>query len=361
MQGALYRQALTCHLRSQQLPSHGLCSNRRPRTVLSIRAAFGTGHGDSVGPSAPPLPRELRTSERVNYPEVYSDSQDITGAPGTRQEQRSVSDSVFSTDQTQDQEGYGTQYEVQNFSLPSTSRREEQQQQQPIQGLSASAVFQRIPQTRWARPALGALGLLLAGSLLLSMVRIMGRFNSPKAKRRRTVDLNKTVVDTLDSYLPTDRMGLTTGVVRGLRMKTGFTATEIFRKYLWYLLRERKFDEDAVADLSALRSVLAMRDDEVAEALRERAQRIYEKYGNVMLETEGMTKAGIERKATCRALFSKLLYLAESDKILAQDSAVAEKLRLPDIFGATEDDTNSLRIVSLYEVDLDNLEGQFES
>ncbi len=35
---------------------------------------------------------------------------------------------------------------------------------------------------------------------------------------------------------------------------------------------------------------------QVAEALRERAQRIYEKYGNVMLETEGMTKAGIERK-----------------------------------------------------------------
>ncbi len=48
----------------------------------------------------------------------------------------------------------------------------------------------------------------------------------------------------------------------------------------------------------------------MAEALRERAQRIYEKYGNVMLETAGMTKAGIERKATCRALFSKLLYLA---------------------------------------------------
>ena len=60
-----------------------------------------------------------------------------------------------------------------------------------MQGLSASAVFQRIPQARWARPALGALGLLLAGSLLLSMVRVVGRFNSPKAKRRRTVDLNK--------------------------------------------------------------------------------------------------------------------------------------------------------------------------
>ncbi len=39
---------------------------------------------------------------------------------------------------------------------------------------------------------------------------------------------------------------------------------------------------------------------QVADALRERAQRIYDKYGNVMLETEGMTKAGIERKATTR-------------------------------------------------------------
>ena len=59
---------------------------------------------------------------------------------------------------------------------------------------------------------------------------------------------------------------------------------------------------------------------QVADALRERAQRIYEKYGNVMLETEGMTKAGIERKATCRALFSKLLYLAgEWPAVYAQE------------------------------------------
>ena len=41
---------------------------------------------------------------------------------------------------------------------------------------------------------------------------------------------------------------------------------------------------------------------------------------------------------------------AESEKILAQDGPAAEKLKLPDIFGATEDDTSSLRIVSLYEV-----------
>ena len=49
---------------------------------------------------------------------------------------------------------------------------------------------------------------------------------------------------------------------------------------------------------------------QVGEALRERAQRVYERYGNVMLDVKGMTKAGIDRKATCRQLFSKLLYLA---------------------------------------------------
>lgn len=49
---------------------------------------------------------------------------------------------------------------------------------------------------------------------------------------------------------------------------------------------------------------------QVSEAIKERAKRIYDKYGNVMLEVKGMTKAGVERKATCRALFSKLLYLA---------------------------------------------------
>ena len=57
------------------------------------------------------------------------------------------------------------------------------------------------------------------------------------------------------------------GVVRGLKMKSGFSSTEIFRKYLWYLLRERKFDEDAVADLAALRSALNMTDEEARTPL----------------------------------------------------------------------------------------------
>ena len=49
---------------------------------------------------------------------------------------------------------------------------------------------------------------------------------------------------------------------------------------------------------------------QVGEALHERAQRVYERYGNVMLDIKGMTKAGVDRKAACRQLFSKMLYLA---------------------------------------------------
>jgi hypothetical protein len=53
------------------------------------------------------------------------------------------------------------------------------------------------------------------------------------------------------------------GVLRGLKMKTGFNDVELFRKYLWYLLRERQFDASAVDDLVYLRTVLGMNDDEV--------------------------------------------------------------------------------------------------
>lgn len=68
-----------------------------------------------------------------------------------------------------------------------------------------------------------------------------------------------------------------------LRLKTGFSSTEIFRKYLWFLLRERAFDQEAVDDLVHLKTVLGMGDEEVAAGLTERAQRIYDKYGGLML------------------------------------------------------------------------------
>ena len=53
------------------------------------------------------------------------------------------------------------------------------------------------------------------------------------------------------------------GTVQGIIGRTGFSPTEAFRKYLWFALRERKFDQDAVDDLVQLKTALRLQDSEV--------------------------------------------------------------------------------------------------
>ena len=57
-----------------------------------------------------------------------------------------------------------------------------------------------------------------------------------------------------------------------------------------------------------------------------------------MLDVAGMSKAGIERKATCRALFSKLLFLSEAEELFPENSAAATAMiDVPGVFGATDE------------------------
>ena len=63
------------------------------------------------------------------------------------------------------------------------------------QGIDANAPARFMEQNRWARPVLGAIGLFFAGTFLLSVVRVMRRYNSPRSKRTRTVNLNKVSLD----------------------------------------------------------------------------------------------------------------------------------------------------------------------
>lgn len=51
--------------------------------------------------------------------------------------------------------------------------------------------------------------------------------------------------------------------VQKVRGSTGFTPVEVFRKYLWFLLRERQFDIAAVQDMVLLKQALGLTDDEV--------------------------------------------------------------------------------------------------
>jgi hypothetical protein len=58
-------------------------------------------------------------------------------------------------------------------------------------------------------------------------------------------------------------------------------------RFLWYVLRERKFDEVAVTDLMTLRDRMRLNNEELAEAMYERCVRTERTYGNLMLQTEG--------------------------------------------------------------------------
>ncbi len=51
---------------------------------------------------------------------------------------------------------------------------------------------------------------------------------------------------------------------------------------------------------------------------------------------------------------------AEYDGLLPQDPELAQKMNVPDVFGATTEDTDGLRIVSLHEVSrVSNTTGNF--
>ena len=71
----------------------------------------------------------------------------------------------------------------------------------------------------------------------------------------------------------------------------------------------------------------------MADALGERSQRIYDKYGTMMLNTEGFSATGLERKATCKALFQKVLYLAEHEALVKAGSEAANKVNLRTVRG----------------------------
>ena len=58
-------------------------------------------------------------------------------------------------------------------------------------------------------------------------------------------------------------------------------------RFLWFVLKDRNFDESAVADLAHLKQELQLSSDDVAEVFRERCKRIEKKFGNLILPAGG--------------------------------------------------------------------------
>lgn len=250
---------------------------------------------------------------------------------------------------------------VKTIVLPAVVAEEEVSTEEPEEVAKTHVVaptvsFQTLAQSKPAQ-LLAAAGLLvLAGTLAVALWRTYKKSTTSQAQKRRQIDRNRLLVEELRKYFPEARDTLIPSVLRTLQSKTGFTPVEVFRKYLWYVLRERAFGAEALADLVHLKAALGLPPAEVAEALKERAQRIYDKYGTLMLNTEGMTAQGVERKATCRALFAKMLYLTECEQLLPQGSPAAEVVDLRRIFGATEDDVKAVRITNLEDLDAATLD-----
>eukprot|EP00898_Chlorokybus_atmophyticus_P000189 jgi/Chlat1/1170/Chrsp113S01642 len=201
----------------------------------------------------------------------------------------------------------------------------------------------------------------LGGTFAFSTYKYLRKYFSPRQKRKRLVNKNLTLAQELNKYLPEQRDQLTPAVIASLRTQLGFTEDQIFRKYLRYLLNERPFDTEEVADILQLRRVCGLKDEQVADVLNESARKMCEKTGVLMINPRGMSAQGLQRKAMGRALFQKLLYLSELEELIAPDSPAKQMVDIIGIFGATESDANGLRLTSLGEFDADRFEKLIES
>jgi len=224
----------------------------------------------------------------------------------------------------------------------------------------ARAVVSSVAGAVSARPllqgALGAAALVLGGTLALAVYKVFLRFNSSRSKRKRLVGKNLVVVEALGKYLPGARGRLSAAVVRSLCARTGFSPNALFRKQLRYMLNERPFDGEVAADLLALRAACGLGEEELLEVLRDTAERTFKSTGILMRRPSGMTAEGLARKVQGRALFSKLLYLAEMEGLLSEAARPAAAAMLLSVFGATSEDAEALRIASLTELDSEALE-----
>ena len=217
-----------------------------------------------------------------------------------------------------------------------------------------------------ANPAVRNLGILggvvLAGSFALSVYNVYMRYNSSRSKRKRQVNKNVVVVERLRDFFPENRDSLTKGHIRGLQGKTGFKPEEIFRKYMRYKLNEEAFNVDFVADVLALKRACDLDGDAMKSVLMETGERMVKKYGILMRDVSDMGAAGVQRKVDGCSMFAKVMYLADLDEFIPSSEGKACQQRLKEVFGATDEDFEKLRISALgaEKADIDVLEAMGE-
>jgi hypothetical protein len=173
------------------------------------------------------------------------------------------------------------------------------------------------------------------------------RYNSNKSKRKRQVNKNVVVVERLRDFFPENRDSLNRGHIRGLQGKTGFKPEEIFRKYARYKLNEEPFTNDFVADVLALKQACELDGETVKQVLIETGERIVKKYGILMRDVSEMGASGAARKVDGCGMFAKVMYLADLEEFVPREKGAEAQQKLKEIFGATDEDYEKLRITAL--------------
>lgn len=173
----------------------------------------------------------------------------------------------------------------------------------------------------------------------IAFVKTVKKFNSPKAKRRKLVNKNAMLCKSVDALFEKGRDEIQQSSLKGLVQKTGFDMEEIMRKYIRYVLNEKPFSPDTVADLIELRKASMLDDSQVAEVLNEISRRIVRDKGPVVMDMSGYSEKGFKRKLAVQALFGKVFYLSELPEFCSEGSSLAVK----EIFGVTDEDADKIR------------------
>lgn len=193
----------------------------------------------------------------------------------------------------------------------------------------------------------------LSITFAIAVVKTVRKFNSPREKRRKLVNTNAFLCKSIDEMFEKGRDELDQLALNGLMQKTGFDMEEILRKYIRYVLNEKPFNPDCVANLIQLRKTSMLDDSQVTNVLNEISRRIVKDKGPVVMDVTGYSEKGFKRKLAVQALFGKVYYLSELPEFCSRDSSLTVK----EIFGVADEDAEKLRLHTVSEAgDMDSLE-----
>ncbi|XP_075495133.1 uncharacterized protein LOC142532671 [Primulina tabacum] len=190
-------------------------------------------------------------------------------------------------------------------------------------------------------------------TFVIAFVKTVRKFNSPREKRRKLVNKNALLCKSIDELFEKGINEAGPSALVELAQKTGFNMEEILRKYIRYVLNEKPFNPDLIANLIQLREKSMLDDSQVAGILNEISKRIVAEKGPVVMDMSGYSEKGFKRKLAVQALFGKIFYLAELPEFCAKDSSLTVK----EIFGVADEDAEKLRLHTVSDVgDLNSLE-----